>query len=313
MNGMSALRQLADEVGPVGPVVAVGGRTQWDVGGVPDPAARPVMPPAGVVSYEPAEMIVRVGAGTPVAELQATLAGAGQMVPLDPAHPERATVGGVLAVGQSGPRRLRYGPLRDTVLESTHVSAEGTLIKAGAPVVKNVSGYDLCRLLVGSLGTLGLLGEVVLRVQPLPAARQWWHARCVDPFEVCARLFRPSSVLWDGESTWVLLEGHPADIADESSRLTPAFTPTEEMPELPAAGRLSVRPGQIRELASALTPGRFVAEVGVGLIHLSDGASDPVTEPPSSHSSLDADAARLNDELKARFDPSGRLNPGRRP
>src|SRR5207237_3236629 len=92
----------------------------------------------------------------------------GQCVALPP-H-EGATVGGVLAVGRSGLRRLRFGPVRDTLLEARYVSAEGRLVKAGGPTVKNVSGFDLCRLLVGSLGTLGLLGAVVLRCRPRPAA-----------------------------------------------------------------------------------------------------------------------------------------------
>lgn len=310
VTGAPALRRFADDVGAEGPVMAVGGRTQWDVGGLPDPTTRPVTPPSGVVSHEPAEMIVRVRAGTPVAELQATLAAATQMVPLDPVDPERATVGGVLAVGHSGSRRLRYGPVRDTVLETVFVSAEGTLIKAGAPVVKNVSGFDLCRLLVGSLGTLGLLAEVVLRVQPLPAAHQWWRGHAVDPFESYGRLFRPSSVLWDGESTWVLLEGHPADVADQAGRLDPAFAPAGEGPALPVASRLSVRPGRLRELAGGWTPGRFVAEVGVGVVHLADPAPGSEGDPARGP---DLVATGLNARVKALFDPAGRLNPGRRP
>src|SRR5437879_2028902 len=142
-------------------------------------------------------MIVRVRAGTPVAELDAVLAEGGQMVPLDPMEPERATVGGVLAVGHSGLRRLRYGPLRDTVLEARFVSGEEKLVKAGGPVVKNVSGYDLCRLLVGSLGTLGFIGEVVLRTFPRPPVSQWFAGQS-DPAEVRKRLYRPATILWDG-------------------------------------------------------------------------------------------------------------------
>jgi glycolate oxidase FAD binding subunit len=305
VNGRDPLRRFAEEVGPDGPVVAVGGRTQWAVGGPPDPTARQVRAPAGVISHQPAEMIVRVRAGTPIAELQEMLASAGQMVPLDPADPERATVGGVLAVGRSGLRRLRYGPIRDAVLETVYVSAEGQLIKAGAPVVKNVSGYDLCRLLVGSLGTLGLLAEVVLRVQPRPAASEWWWSSGVDPFAACSQLFRPSSVLWDGESTWVLLEGHPADIAAEAARLDGSFAPVDAPPPRPNH-RCSVRAGQLREFLASRSPRRFLAEVGVGTVHLADpeDGGAPVIDPV---------AARLNAEVKARFDPRGRLNPGRRP
>jgi FAD/FMN-containing dehydrogenase len=309
VNGATALRRFAGEVGAEGPVTVVGGRTQWSVGGQPDPTARELRAPAGLVEHQPAEMIVRVRAGTPVAELQEALAASGQMVPLDPADPDGATVGGVLAVGHSGTRRLRYGPVRDTVLETVYVSATGTLIKAGAPVVKNVSGYDLCRLLVGSLGTLGLLAEVVLRVQPLPAARQWWRGRGVDPFETFGRVFRPSSVLWDGESTWVLLEGHPADIADQSATLGATFLPGDEGPVLPAAGRLSVRPGRLRELSTTRAPGRFLAEVGVGTVHL----HDPLGDDQAVGAKLDPAVAHLNAQVKARFDPTGRLNPGRHP
>ena len=201
MTGPAAtdrLAALAAEVGPpdAGPVVAVGGRTQWHVGAAPGgsgavdgsapsdgsgpvdgggPASgsstpgggapvREVRAPAGVVTVEAADMTVRVGAGTTVADLDGALAEVDQTVAL-PCWPG-ATVGGVLAVGHSGLRRLGWGPVRDTLLEVRYVSAEGTVVKAGGPTVKNVSGFDLCRLLVGSLGTLGVLAEVVLRTRP---------------------------------------------------------------------------------------------------------------------------------------------------
>ncbi len=138
------------------------------------------------------------------------------MVPLDAEWPEQATIGGVLAAGLSGRRRLRYGPVRDTLLEAHFVSAAGRLVKAGGPVVKNVSGYDLCRLLVGSLGTLGILAEVVLRCQPVPARSQWYRVPDADPFDLAARLYRASAILWDGEVTSVLLEGDPGDVADQA-------------------------------------------------------------------------------------------------
>ena len=212
--GVRALEKFATEVGgaDTGPVTCVGGRSQWDVGGPCLPSVREVRAPSGVTEYEPAEMIVRCRAGTPVAELDAVLAAAGQMVTLDPACPEVATVGGVLAVGHSGLRRLRFGPVRDVLLEAHFVTADGSLIKAGGPVVKNVTGFDLCRMLVGSLGTIGFLAEVVLRCQPRPQVSAWYRAEGADPFEIRSRLFRPSSILTDGASTWVLLEGRAPDI-----------------------------------------------------------------------------------------------------
>jgi FAD/FMN-containing dehydrogenase len=300
-----ALARFAEEVGSEGPVAAEGGRTHWEVGGLPDPSTRIVRPPAGVVAHQPEEMVVRVRAGTTVAELDAALAEAGQMVPLDPPDPGRATVGGVLSVGRSGLRRPRWGPVRDYLLEARYVSAEGRLIKAGGPVVKNVSGFDLCRLLVGSLGTLGLLAEVVLRAQPRPAARRWLCSDDADPTAVIARLYRPSSVLFDGRSTWVLLEGHPSDVEAETRALGPRFSPVEAPPEAPSAGRRSLSPAQLAEVAGTLTPGSFLGEIGVGVLHLADDHLLPPDNPQPS--TLD-----LNLRVKKSFDPTGRLNPGRR-
>lgn len=273
------LSTFAEEVGTDGPVVPVGGGTHWTAVG----EGRRVRAPAGVVSYEPAEMTVRVGAGTTVAELDTALAEHGQMVPLDPVEPACATVGGVLAEGVSGVRRLRWGPVRNTVLEVRYVSAEGRLVKSGGPVVKNVSGFDLCRLMVGSLGTLGVLAEVVLRVQPRPPASQWFTGDS-------QAVVRPSALLWDGDTTWVLLEGHPADIAAQRAGLVEAQGP----PPLPPYRR-SLRPSALAGLT-----GTFVAELGVGTVHVPD--PPPVVE---------AARADLHRRVKQVFDPTGRLNPGR--
>lgn len=298
------LAAFAAEVGgpDAGAVVCAGGRTQWTVGGTGEPGAREVRAPSGVVEYEPAEMVVRVGAGTTVAELDAVVRGGGQQVVLDPATPAQATVGGVLAVGRSGVRRLRYGPVRDTVLEVRVVLAGGELVKAGGPVVKNVSGYDLGRLLVGSLGTIGFLGEVVLRCSPRPAVATWWHSEDADPFETRDRLFRPSSILWDGRSTWVLLEGGAADVRAERAALGAGWAEVGAPPPVPDGGRRSLRPSQLRTLD--LAPGSFVAEIGVGIVHV----ADPADVAPSA---LDPSTVELHRRVKAAFDPTGRMNPGR--
>jgi glycolate oxidase FAD binding subunit len=305
------VERFAADVGPAaaGPVVAVGGRTQWDVG-VVDPAAlaaaRPVAAPAGVVAVEAADMTVRVGAGTLMSGLDAALAEVGQTVAV-PDWPG-ATVGGVLAVGHSGLRRLGWGPVRDTVLEVRYVSAGGTVIKAGGPTVKNVSGFDLCRLLVGSLGTLGLVAEVVLRTRPLPAASQWLAGEA-DPFALLHALYRPSSLLWDGTTTWVLLDGHPADV-DAQARLT-GLPMADRGPDLPAH-RWSLQPSLLAQLAggqpgagtTTSQPRRFVAEVGVGVAHCD------APQPPRP---IDPAVATLHRRIKTAFDPTGRIAPGRDP
>ena len=342
-RAVGPVEAFAAEVGPVGtgPVVAVGGRTQWAVGGAIDPAAgaREVRAPAGIVAVEAADMTVRVRAGTTVADVDDALAEVGQTVAV-PAWPG-ATVGGVLAVGQSGLRRLGWGPVRDTVLEVRYVSAEGTVVKAGGPTVKNVSGFDLCRLLVGSLGTLGLLAEVVLRTRPLPPTERWLAGE-TDPFALLPRLHRPAAVLWDGTTTWVLLDGHPADVGAEAALAARAgLSEVEGPPDLPPH-RWSLRPSELSALAPARAPdpgpggarpdgepggpapegggtvaipdgepggaapdgGRFVAELGVGVVHC-DAPPPPVAVEPA--------VAALHRRLKGLFDPTGRLAPGRDP
>lgn len=293
-----ALRDLADDVGPpeAGPVVAVGGRTQWDVGGPVDGAAREVRPPAGIVRVDAADMVVRLRAGTTVGDVDAALAEVGQTVAL-PAWPG-ATVGGVLAVGRSGLRRLGWGPVRDTLLEVRAISADGRPVTAGGPTVKNVSGYDLCRLLVGSLGTLAIVGEVVLRTRPRPAAERW-VAGPADPLDVLRRLHRPAAVLWDGTTTWVLLDGHPDDV--EAQAALAGLPQVDGPPALPPH-RWSMHPSEIGTLPA--DRGRFVAEVGVGVVH---------HECPSPPRPVDPQVVELHRRIRAAFDPTGRLASGRDP
>ncbi|WP_420443989.1 FAD-binding protein [Candidatus Poriferisodalis sp.] len=290
---------FAREVGDSDPVTVVGARTHSQVGGESTAGTREVLAPAGVWEHEPSEMTVRCGAGTPAAVLVAHLAHSGQMVPLDPAD-DAATVGGVLACGFSGHRRLRYGHVRDLVLQTRHVDAAGKVVTAGGPTVKNVSGYDLPRLLVGSLGTLGCLAEVILRTLPVPPAAQWLVG-VGDPFAAFGLLYRPSSVLWNGTRTWILLEGDPSDVAAEAGKVEPlGFGPADGGPSIPAAGRESMKPSELRALTG--TPGEWIAEVGVGLVH----RPEPV--PPGAVAPTNA---ALMTELKRKLDPEGRLNPGR--
>ena len=314
-----AVTEFAREIGTSGLVTAVGGRTHWHVGGPPATGTREVRAPSGVWEHEPSEMTVRCGAGTTVAELAEHLAPGRQMVPFDPTDDE-ATVGGVLACGLSGHRRLRYGHVRDLVLQTRHVDADGKVVTAGGPTVKNVSGYDLPRLLVGSLGTLGLLAEVILRTLPTPAASQW-SAGDVDPFAARDLLYRPSSILWNGSRTWVLLEGDPADVAAEAAKLASmGFEDVDGPPSIPNEGRESMRPSDLCKLVDAeadMSAGNgrltansaprsgdgWIAEIGIGLVHRRGPVPAGATSPAN---------AALMTELKRRLDPSNRLNPGRR-
>jgi glycolate oxidase FAD binding subunit len=129
-----------------------------------------------VIDHEPADLTATFQGGAPLAEVQEHLGQQGQFLPLDPPHPERATIGGILATNTSGPRRVRYGAARDLVIGIRIVHADGTITKGGAKVVKNVTGYDMNKLYIGSLGTLGIIVEATFRISPLPAAEQTWLA-----------------------------------------------------------------------------------------------------------------------------------------
>ncbi len=153
-------------------VVFVGGGTDLELGAVParlDAVLR-TRRLDRIREHAPSDQIVAVGAGMTLAELQRRLAPHRQRLAIDPPFPERATLGGIVAANAFGPRRTRYGPVRDLVIGITVVRADGVVARGGGKVVKNVAGFDLPRLLCGSLGTLGLVAEVVFRLHPLPEA-----------------------------------------------------------------------------------------------------------------------------------------------
>jgi glycolate oxidase FAD binding subunit len=122
----------------------------------------------GIAANERADLVIAVRAGTPIRDITTLLAAQGQFIAFDAPLPHYATLGGTLAAGWLGPRRHRYGRLRDYLLGSTIVFADGTIARAGGMVVKNVAGYDMSRLYVGSFGTLGVLVQANLKTIPLP-------------------------------------------------------------------------------------------------------------------------------------------------
>jgi glycolate oxidase FAD binding subunit len=123
-----------------------------------------------VVDYPHEELTITVEAGILVTELQKILAEKGQMLPFDCPHPEKATLGGLLATNTSGPRRLAYGTARDSILGLDVIDADGQRIHGGGRVVKNVAGYDLPKMHIGALGTLGIIVEATIKVRPMPEA-----------------------------------------------------------------------------------------------------------------------------------------------
>lgn len=290
-----SLDAFVAEVGDSDPVAAEGAHTRWDLGGELAAGTRLVRPPSGVVEYLPDEMTVTVLAGTSVEELAAMLAERGQRCAL----PERGgTVGGAVAVGENHVEVLGRGTIRASVLQVRYVSADGRLVKGGGPTVKNVSGFDLPRLMTGSLGTLGLIGEVILRTNPLPSASQWLESSDADPSAVAGVVLRPGAILWDGSHVRVLIEGHAVDV--ETTRSALEQIGTWEACAGPFAlptHRWSLAPSELRSIE-----GNFVASIGVGTVW---------RDRPQPPRNLPAPVIEISKRLKANFDPAGRLSPGR--
>ena len=249
-----------------------------------------VRAPSGVFDFQPDEMIVRCGAGTRLDDLRDVLAEQGQMVNIDGS----GSVGGALARGWSDVHRLGRGPIRDVVLEALVVDHRGRLVRAGGPTVKNVTGFDLVRVLVGALGTLGFFGEVTLRTRPRPIASRWYVIDDVDRarlLELQRGLFRPTSLLWNGSRLWVHLDGHPGDL-DEA--VTSIGASPSEPPSVPPY-RWSMSPNEA--LTRIDTDGDIV-EVGVGVVHRR------VPEPPRPIPAL-----AVHRRLDVEFNPRHTLNP----
>lgn len=332
MDLIGAEEEVARVVGAAARLDPMGSGTHREVGGRPPQEATVVRAPAGIVAYDPADLTVTVGAGTSVAELSDVLAAEGQECALDPRDPT-ATVGGTIASGLSGPRRLRVGPLRDQVLEVRFATADGRLVRGGGPTVKNVTGYDIPRLLVGSLGTIGVLTRVILRCRPRPAVVRWGVSED-PPATVRARCLRPATVAWDGRLTWVRLEGHRGDVEAEGARARLASGEPSPWPVGEHRGRASVAPGRVVELGRSLegVPGLgWVAEIGVGTVHVAAdseaalGAARLHAErcggwllreagaPGLDGFGIDLPNRVLLARVKAAFDPTGKLAPGRLP
>ncbi len=321
IDALAATIAGADAIDPIG------AGTHRSVGNACAGGAR-VGAPAGITRYEPEDLTVTVGAGTSFAELDAVLATRGQECPLDPRDPS-ATMGGIVASGLSGIRRLRHGPLRDHVLEVRFLTGDGRLVKGGGPTVKNVTGYDLPRLLVGSLGTLGVLVQLTLRCRPRPASARWFR---IDDPALAAELFRAASMLWDGRAVHVLLEGTASDVEALSSALVP--TPPPGLPDGGHRGRISVAPGDVVRVGRALdsVPGaRWCGELGVGTVHVAADESAVIARartiahdlggwllreagaPDLDGFGVDIPNAALMRRVKDAFDPAGKLAPGRLP
>ncbi|MBI1220312.1 MAG: FAD-binding protein [Rhodobacteraceae bacterium] len=231
--------ELAEAIrAAVGPLRLRGGGTR-DVG---RPVAGEVLETgglSGITLYEPGALTLVAGAGTPLAEVEAALAAEGQRLPFEPPDwrgllgtAGTSTLGGVVAANASGPRRLMAGACRDSLIGVRFVDGSGTVVKNGGRVMKNVTGYDLVKLMAGSWGTLGVLTEVAFRVLPVPesaatvmlpgiglaAAVTAMAAAVGSPFEV-------TGAAWSPEAAMLRIEGFAASVAYRAGRLSDLLAP----------------------------------------------------------------------------------------
>jgi glycolate oxidase FAD binding subunit len=291
-----------------------------------------------VIAYDPAEMLAVVEAGIRLGELQRVLSAGGQEWPVD--APPHATVGGVIAAGVSSPRRLRVGHVRDTVVELELVTGDGRPIRSGARTVKNVTGYDVHRLVTGSLGTLGTIVQVALKVRPLPQARRTlvYTEGGLDLGRECLRAVpEAAAVLASPGRVEVRLEGWAAEV-DELTRAARAIPveptvvedasfPVRPVENAPVVVEAAVPPSAIDRLVDGLP--EWTALIGVGLVWLRLAAGDdgalrtirdraaavggiaPVIRGPGGLGEVTLPAPEVHRRLKRSFDPAGILAPGR--
>lgn len=290
---------------------------------------------SGIEEWDPDDLTVTVGAGTPVAELESALAERSQTAVL-PEVPGRSTVGGVISAGVSSLRRARLLGTRERMLEVRLVTGDGRVVRGGGRVVKNVSGYDLPRFVVGAFGSLGVITSVCLKVWPKPRASA---TVTIEDLAVATRVTRPLAVLDDNGMKRVFLWGPPEEVAATSARLGGDVSEGHQWPADPmAAFRWSLRvpPALTASAVERLPSGwGYLAVHGAGDIRAASddpaGAADlrhwaenaggalvVVESPSDGRNGLDPwgtppPGLEIQRRLIAQFDPARIINPGRLP
>lgn len=329
-----------------------------------------------IVDYAPEDQVIVAEAGVTLARLTELAAESSQWFGVDAPHADRATLGGLVAVSAFGPRRARYGSMRDLLLGMTLVRADGAVARAGSKVVKNVAGFDLPKVVCGALGTLGLCTRVTLRLHPSPEASETVMARDTSAWEVVdvMRALRraqlePSSVVAQRRSAGrydvgVRFEGFERGVRRDAERSAPSFpgARAERLGDAEAMSfwkrhestrtdgalrlRVNALPTQLPEVEGLLEPllGSleqprldWYATLGIGFVSGTPTSGSRALEaltlarsgvvrltgallleaaPPEVRGKFDAfgplpSGFGVMRELKRRFDPESRLNPGR--
>lgn len=331
----------------------IGGNSKAFYGRAPQGERLSTLDHHGIVNYEPTELVITVRAGTRLTEIEKALAERGQMLAFDPPHfsnqaqsndVSTATIGGAIAAGLSGPCRSYTGSARDYVLGTKILTGKGEILKFGGQVMKNVAGFDVARLMTGSLGTLGILLEISLKVLPRHEAEQTLVFAC-DTQEAIQRMntwagqpIPLTGTTFDGEklhvrlsgsaaavhtarkklggdllapdnSFWVSMRDHTAQFFQDSTPLWRISIPAASAPLNLEGSWLLEWGGAQRWLKTSLSGNIIreqVARTGghATLFRGGDRLSD-VFHP------LTPALGALHHRLKAAFDPHGILNPGR--
>ena len=225
--------------------------------------------------WEPEDLTLVAEAGVRIANLEEMLAEHRQTTLL-PQHSPTATIGGALATGLSSYRRFRYGPSRDRLLESRAITGDGRIVRSGGRVVKNVTGYDIPRLMVGSLGRMGLIGSVCLKLIPTPAAAV--TVTVEDPAAALAALYRPLAVLTTPIGHQVFLWGTTAEVEAQAAQVGKEATSGHDWPPRPTGlvtWSLRVPPSRLLAAVNSLPPTwDYVAQHGVGIVECASEGLD---------------------------------------
>ncbi len=331
--------------GRAAPLSIRGGGSKDFYGGPPVGEVLDTRGHSGIVSYEPTELVITARGGTPLAEVEAALAAQGQFLPFEPpSFNGAATMGGVVAAGLSGPRRAAAGATRDFVLGVKLMDGEARILSFGGQVMKNVAGYDVSRLIAGSLGTLGVILEVSLKVLPRPVAEatlrfEMPQAKALESVSRWAgKPLAVSAICWcdnvltvrlsgaraavdsgrealggeavaDAAGFWADLREQRMDFFAGDEPLWRLSVPTVAAPLRQPGRQLVEWGGAQRWLRSGAAAAliREAAIAGGGHATLFRGGSKEV----GVFQPLPPPLMNLHRRVKAAFDPRGILNPGR--
>jgi glycolate oxidase FAD binding subunit len=297
----------------------------------------------GIIAYEPTELVITACAGTPLAEIDAALVARGQMLGFEPPRfGDTATLGGTIACGLSGPRRPYAGSARDFVLGARILNGRGEALKFGGQVMKNVAGFDISRLLVGSRGTLGVLLDISLKVLPKPpvelslvfqmpadraiAAMSAWAGQPLPLSAAChlgeslyvrlsgndkgvqaARARLGGELLADDTAFWQQIREHRHDFFRDAAPLWRLSLPPAAAPLSLAGEWLIDWGGAQRWLKTAVDASEIHRQTAAAGGHAGLFRAAPASA--GRHPELPAAIRQLQEQLKQSFDPAGIFNP----